>query len=280
MEKPKKNLKYYLKNVLSAKELAIIPTAFDVVGDIMIFANFPKGIVKKEKEISKVILANYPQIKVVAKKTKQFSGKFRLPTIRIIGGERRKQTIHRENGVLLELHVEKAYFSPRSGTERMRIAQLVKEGETILVMFSGIGPFVIELAKLTPCKAVYGVEINPIAHHYAEVNVIKNKVGKKVQLFLGDVKKIVPQLGMQFDRILLPLPKGAEEYLPIALSAIRKGGTVHFYDFASESEFGKVKENIELACDKAGKKHKLIGVFPCGQYSPGHFRVCADFVVL
>ena len=279
-EKPKRNLRYYLKGMLSEKELALMPSAFDVVGDIMIFADFPKELKKKEKDIAKVILENYPHTKVVAKKAKKYSGKFRLPTIRIMGGERRKETVHRENGVLLEVHVEKAYFSPRSGTERQRIANQVKEGESILVMFSGVGPFTIELAKHTKAKEVYGVEINPVAHHYAEINTVKNKVVGKVKNYNGDVKKIVPKLGLKFDRIIMPLPKGAEQYLPLAISTAKKGGTIHFYDFLHQDEFEKAKEKIAKACEKQGRKFRLLGVVPCGQYSPGYFRVCADFVVL
>ena len=51
----KKNIKYFLRGVLTARELALMPNAFDVVGDIMIFADFPKALEKKEKDIAKAM---------------------------------------------------------------------------------------------------------------------------------------------------------------------------------------------------------------------------------
>ncbi|MEK6827715.1 MAG: hypothetical protein AABX78_00020, partial [Nanoarchaeota archaeon] len=72
----KQNLKYYLKNKLTAKELKLVPSSFDVVGDILIFSDFPKELIIKEKVIGKNILENYPHIKTVLKKTKKYSGRF------------------------------------------------------------------------------------------------------------------------------------------------------------------------------------------------------------
>ena len=65
----KRNLKYYLKNKLSAKELQLVPTSFDIVGDILIFSDFPKELAKKEKLIGDTILEKYHHIKTFLKKT-------------------------------------------------------------------------------------------------------------------------------------------------------------------------------------------------------------------
>jgi tRNA (guanine37-N1)-methyltransferase len=274
----KKNLKYYLEGILTAKELAVMPTTFDVVGDIMIFAGFPDELKKKEKQIAEAVLKNYKHVKVVAKKTKRYSGTFRTPKLKIMGGEDRKETVHKENGVVLHLDVEKVYFSPRLGTERQRILKLVEPKESVLVMFSGCGPYVVEIAKLTGAKKVYGIEINPIAHHYAKINADANKVSEKVKVYRGDAAKIVPRLH-KFDRIIMPLPKTADEFLPVAIKAIKKGGVLHFYDFQEKSEFNKTIEKVLSACNQVAKKCTIIKVVQCGQYSPGHYRVCADALV-
>lgn len=186
----KQNLKFYLKDRLSAKELKFVPSSFDVVGDILIFSDFPKELVKKEKTIGKIILENYLHIKTILKKTKKYSGKFRTPKLKVIAGENKKKTIHKENNVLLKLDVEKVYFSPRMSSERKRVADLIKPNESILVMFSGAAPYPLVIAKNTKCKEVYGIEINPIAHRYALENIKKNKLENKIKLFLGDVRKI------------------------------------------------------------------------------------------
>ena len=275
----KKNLKYYLKGILNEKDLSVLPTSYDVIGDIMVFADFPKALAKKEKKIADVILQNYRHVKVVVKKSKQYSGIFRLPKLKIMGGNRRKETTHKENGALLTLDVEKVYFSPRSGTERQRIIKMIKPGERVLVMFSGCGPFVIEIAKHTSAQNVVGVEINPIAHRYAQINAKQNKVEDKVVLLHGDVRKIIPTMKKKFDRVLMPLPKTAHEFLPLALSAVKKNGIVHYYDFSEEKQYDMVRQKVMQVCMKSKKKCSVQGIVSCGQYSPGHYRVCADVIV-
>ena len=65
LDSMKKNLKFYLKSKLTEKELKFVPSSFDVVGDIMIFSEFPKELTKKEKIIGKIILENYHHIKTI-----------------------------------------------------------------------------------------------------------------------------------------------------------------------------------------------------------------------
>ena len=273
----KKNLKFYLKSKLSEKELALAPTSFDVVGDILIFSEFPKELNKKEKLIGDTILETYPHIKTVLKKIKKFSGKFRTARLKVIAGEKRKETTHKENDVFVKLDVEKVYFSPRMSSERKRITDLVKPNESILVMFSGSGIYPLVIAKNTGCKEVYGIEINPIAHKFALENAKKNRLEKKVMLFAGDVIKVMPKLSKKFDRILMPLPKGGEKYLELALKHSRKGSIIHFYDFLHENEFNKAETKVKKACLKQKRKYKKLNLAKCGQYSPGFFRICLDF---
>ena len=63
--------------------------------------------------------------------------------------------------------------------------------------------------------------------------LIINKVQDNVFPILGDSKDIISaQLGGLADRVLMPLPEKALEYLPYALSALKpSGGMIHYYDF-------------------------------------------------
>ena len=169
-------LKEALKGKLTEKQLSLVPSSFDVVGDIMIFADFPKGLVKKEKLIGNEILKLFKNIKVVCKKTKKYSGRYRLPKLKIIAGEKRKETVYRENNIQLKLNVEKVYFSARLSEERKRIFLQVKNEESVLVMFSGCGIYPITIAKNSKAKEIYGIEMNPIAHKYALENLKLNKI--------------------------------------------------------------------------------------------------------
>jgi len=274
----KTNLKSALKSKLTKKELGLLPSSFDVVGEVLIFSDFPDGLEKKEKLIGEVLLNQHKNIKTIAKKTKKYSGKYRLPKLKIITGKRSKETLYNENNITLKLNVENVYFSSRLANERLRIAKLVKQGEVVLVMFSGCGPYPIGIAKNTKAKEVYSVEINPVACEYQKENIKLNKV-KNIKLFKGDVKKVIPKFNKKFDRILMPLPKGAEDFIVSALNAAKKGAIIHFYDFLNEGEMDKAKEKIDKACKKKKLKYKILDIVKCGQFSPHVFRICVDFKV-
>lgn len=268
-------LKESLKKKLTKKQISLVPSSFDVVGDILIFSDFPEELKKKEKIIGETILKLMKNIKVVCKKTKFHSGVFRTKKVKLLAGARRKTTIHKENNVRVKLNVETCYFSPRLSNERLRIAKLVKKGESVLVMFSGITIYPLVISKNTRAKEIYGIEINPAAHKFAEENVKLNKVNN-VQLFLGDVKKVAPKLKKKFDRILMPLPKSAEVFLDVALKISKKGTIIHFYDFLFEQDFNQAIDKIKKHC----KKCKMLRTVKCGQYSPRKFRICVDFEIV
>ncbi len=270
--------KQLLKNKLTEKQLGLLPSSYDIVGSILIFSDFPSQLIKKEKTIANALLELHKNIKTVCKKTKKYSGKYRLPKLKIIAGEKTKETTYKENNVTLRLDVEKVYFSSRLSSERKRIYQMVKPKESVLVMFSGCGPYPIIISKNSRPKEIYGIEINPTAHKYAEENVKLNKI-ENIRLFKGDVNKVLTKINKKFDRILMPLPKGAESFLPLALTKIKKNGIIHFYDFLAEDELSKAKEKINKACKTTKKKCRILKIVKCGQFSPRKYRVCADIKI-
>ena len=265
------------KNKLTQKEIALIPRSYDIVGSILIFSDFPKELIKKEKLIGEYLINSIKPVKTVCRKTEKYSGKYRLPKLKIIAGEKTKETLYKENNITLKLDVEKVYFSSRSGNERLRISKLVKKDEKVLVMFSGCAPFPCVIAKNSKPRSVIGIEINPIAHKYALENIALNKL-TNIGLIKGDVRKVLPK--KKFDRILMPLPKGAEKYLDIALPASKKGTTIHFYDFLNEKEFNLAKEKVAKACKRGKKKFRVLNLVKCGHFGPRIYRICLDFKVL
>ncbi|MBS3149566.1 class I SAM-dependent methyltransferase family protein [Candidatus Woesearchaeota archaeon] len=261
---------------LTSKEINKIPRSFDVIGDILIFSNIPDELIKKKKEVGNYMISKLKNIKVVAKKIGIHKGKFRTRKIKIIAGEKRKETIYKENNARLKLDVEKCYFSPRLSNERLRIARSIKKNETVLVMFSGISVYPLVISKNSKAKLIYGIEINKIAHKYGEENLILNKA-KNVKLILGDVKKIVPKLKIKFDRILMPLPKEAYKYLDLVDLKLKKGGILHYYDFLKEEEIPQ--KGLERL--KNGLvSFKLLKYIKCGHLGPGKFRVCFDVKIM
>jgi len=280
------SLKAALTKFLTKKELAKVKTAYDVIGDIAIL-EIDEELRKKEKDIAKALLCIRKDIKTVLRKQGSHEGVFRTQKMKYLVGEKKKIGLHKENNIMLKLNVEKVYFSPRLSTERKRITELVKKSkkkEDILVMFSGCAPYCCVLAKNAKEKinSIVGIEINPDGHKYALNNVKLNKL-TNVGLINGDVKKIVPnlvKLNKTYDRILMPLPKLAEDFLGEALAMSKKNTIIHFYNFLHEKEFSKAKEMVKKACVKAKKKYKTIKFVKCGQHSPGTYRICLDFKVI
>lgn len=275
-KKRPKTLKDAIEKKLNAKEKGVLKKSFDVVGTIAIL-EVGKGLEKKEKLLAETLMRINPRIKTVLKKEGGHIGIFRQQKMKFLAGENKKETIHRENNVQLKLNVEAVYFSSRLSSERKRIAGLVKPNEKILVMFSGAGPYVCVIAKNTKAKEVVGIEINPEAHIYATGNLILNKI-KNARLYLGDVKKIIPKLNEKFDRIVMPLPKSAGDFLDTAFEAAKKGTIIHFYDFLEEKDIPqKATEKIETACKRNNLKCKILSWAKCGQSAPRVYRVCMDF---
>lgn len=244
-----------------------LPSSYDIIGDILIFEVKDKLTEKEEKEIANELLKINKNVKVIAKRIDVYKGKYRTRKIKILAGENRKETLHNENGVKIKLDVEKCYFSPRTSQERLRIANLVKKNESVLVMFSGVIPFPLTIARKSKVKEIYGIEINPLAHKYALENVRINKFSN-IFLIKGDVKKELPKLKKKFDRIIMPLPKEAKNYLKLALKYLKNKGTIHLYLFSNENDFSKLKKEYS-------KKFK-VKLTKCGAYAPRIFRICLD----
>ncbi|MBU0461682.1 MAG: class I SAM-dependent methyltransferase family protein [Nanoarchaeota archaeon] len=274
-----KSLREIVKEKLTEEEFEKVKTAYDIVGSIAIL-EIPLELEKKEKLISELLLKSHNSIKTVVKKAGGHEGTFRVQKMVNLAGEETTETIHKENSIRLKLDIEKVYFSARLSTERKRIAEMVKPGEDILVMFSGCAPYPCVLARNTKAKHIAAIEINPYGHKYGVDNVALNRL-KNVDLYMGDVKKIVPKLKQKFDRIIMPLPHTAEEFLDTAFLAAKKGTIIHLYDFLEEKDIPqKAIEKIGRACRQFKKKYKILNTVKCGQFSPRTYRICVDFVIM
>jgi tRNA (guanine37-N1)-methyltransferase len=269
-------LKDAVKDKLSKSEMQQLKTAFDIIGDIAIL-EIDENLRAKQTAIAETLLKINPNIRTVLRKSGGHEGEFRTQKMDFLAGIDKREAVHKENGISLKLDMERVYFSPRLSTERKRVMLQVKPGERILVMFSGCGPYVCVFAKNTMAREVIGVEINPVGHEYAQQNIVLNKL-KNAKVYLGDVTEVVPALG-RFDRILMPLPKGAGAFLDIALAAAEKKSIVHFYDFLKESEEKTAHEKIKAACKAADRKCRILRTIKCGQSAPREYRVCVDFSV-
>ena len=272
-------LKDILASVLAEEELELLIGSYDIVGDIAIII-VPEALIHREALIGEVILANTKNVRVVAKRAGHYGGEFRTIELKIIAGEDRKETQVTEFGVRLMLNVETTYFSVRSGNERRRIASLVQPMESVLVMFSGVGPYPLVVARHSEAEQVVGVEKNPEAYEYAIKNLKLNKKIKNVRFQLGDAADLPLLLDDRFDRVVMPLPTRADRFLPVALEMLKeKGGWVHYYEMAQEGSFCVALATVQKLTENAGKELVTSNVTRCGHCGPRTHRICVDMQI-
>ncbi len=219
--------------------------SFDVVGDIAILnmANAHHGLSLKW---AMEMLATHKGLKTVLRQNGPIGGEYRVRRLGYVAGERKTTTVHKEFGCSFLVDLGACYFSPRLSFERKRIAQVVSHEETIVNMFSGVGCFSILIAKLAKEAKVFSIDINPVAIDFQRKNINVNRVYSQVIPLLGDSREIVQShfLG-KADRVLMPLPEKAFEYLNAAVLTLKPcGGWIHYYDFVhanfDEDPIGKV----------------------------------------
>ncbi|MDR2203378.1 MAG: class I SAM-dependent methyltransferase family protein [Nitrososphaerota archaeon] len=221
-----------LKERITATVLANVYNSYDIIGDIVIIKT-PNGDIENAKKVATEILKLYPRmVKAVFMQSSAVQSDFRIRQLTFLAGENRTITVYKEYGYLFRVDVERCYISPRLLFEHKRISDLVTPDEVVVNMFSGVGCFSIFIAKSSGSK-VYSIDVNPVACKFMQENVRLNRVFDRVVPLLGDSKEIiVSQLRGVADRVLMPLPELAFEYLPYALMALKSsGGWIHFFDF-------------------------------------------------
>ena len=280
LQKKKKRLSYEdeLEKILTPTQLLILPKSYDLVGSIAIL-EIPDELYKKDIKVAEALIKTQPHIETVLRKDGIHSGKFRTQKLKFLSGKRTKIASHKENNAIIKLNVEKVYFSTRSANERKRVAQKIKPNENILVMFSGAAPFPMVLDKNSQAKHIVGIELNPEGHKYGLENTTTNKL-TNVELINGDVNKVIPKMRRKFDRIFMPLPKIADEFLHLALKVSKKDTIIHLYKFLSEDEYQSMKKRVKQICKENKKSCRIQRIVKCGNYSPGVNRTCLDIKIV
>jgi len=257
MGKPRMKLKERLKDQLEPWELALVSGSYDIVGDIAVI-RVPKTLEHRRQIIAEAIMQLDKHVKTVLLQVGPVSGDFRLRDLEFVFGEEKTETLHRELGCLFKVDLKECYFSPRLSYERMRIARQVKPGETVVNMFAGVGSFSIIIAKQAKPRKVYSIDINPLAIRYHKENVKLNKVEDIVETIEGDAKKVIEErLTGISDRVLMPLPEKAYEYLDWARLALKpEGGWIHYY---SSEHANKDEDPIKKSKEKIAEKLSRLG---------------------
>jgi tRNA (guanine37-N1)-methyltransferase len=281
----RKRLHKNLSSTLSSEVTGNVYNSFDVVGDITVI-KMPSPLQETAEVVAKAILNRHRNINTVLLQSSPVSGHLRLRRLNYVAGENKTCTVHKEFGCSFSVDVAECYFSPRLSHERMRIAKLVAPNEAIVNMFAGVGCFSIIIAKHANPKKVFSIDVNPAAIQFMQENIRLNRAYDKITPLLGDSKDIVnTQLQDVADRVLMPLPEKALEYLPYALSALKSsGGWIHYYGLEhatkTESPAEKAKLKVAEALDVLGVDFEVPLVRVVRSTGPNWYQLVVDIHVI
>lgn len=280
----RKHLKTALAEILNENELKQLIHSFDIIGDIAVI-KIREPLKGKYALIGKAIMDANKHVKTVLSQPGAVSGTFRLRKLEWVCGEKKTVTTHKEYGCRFNVDLTTVYFSPRLSYERMRIAKLVQPNEIIVNMFAGVGCYSIIISKYSKAEKIYSIDINPNAVISMKENIRLNKVENKVFPIEGDAGVIIKaELQGKADRVLMPLPEKAYEYLGSAVAALKpSGGGIHFYNFTHAR---KDEDPIEKVSAKVSEKMENLNINFKTAFSrivrpvgPNWYQVVLDVIV-
>ncbi len=253
--------------------------AYEVIGDIALLED-PDLDTEKASRIADALLQTKPNIKTVLKPLTPVIGEFRVREFEVVAGGPRTETIHREYGCRYKVDLARAYFTPRLSTERSRILAWIKEGEIVVDMFAGVGPYSILIAKSKKPSKVLAIDKNPDAVHYLRENVILNSA-KNIEAIEGDAKKEAKKFAGTADHVIMNLPHNAFEFLDSAVLLTKPGGIIHYYGITHEDDlFESSVELISTAAEKAGREIEILEKRVVRSYAPHQYNICIEARVI
>lgn len=239
---------------------------YKIIGDVLIvdnnYSNDDFESLSKKHNVKTVMKIDHIQ------------GTKREPVYKILYGSE-TETINKENGCLFKLDLSKVMWSKGNNNERLRIAKLVGDGETVIDMFAGIGYFSIPIGVHSKAKQVYAIEINPNSHYYLCENIKLNKLNN-VTPILGDCMIETPKL--KADRIVMGYVKTTHHYLKVAIDSLNPGGIIHYHETVPEKLMNS--RPVERIIAQAGDRDvEVLKINKIKKYAPGVEHVVVDAMI-
>ncbi len=251
--------------------------SYDILGNIAVIDADSGALARR---IAGAVMETNSSVETVIRKIGAVKGRYRRRRYGHVAGRRNYIATYRENGALMRFDVRKSFFSPRLSYERSRIAALAKEGEQVIVMFAGVGPFALVLAKAHPHSKIVAIELNRYAYNEMLSNIRLNKARNVIPV-LGDVNRQAAMYRHFADRIIMPLPKDSHSFLGAALTAARKGCIVHYYAFEeAEGAYEKQISVLRSFFDSKKRKIRILNMRIVRPYSAHEVEIVLDFRIL
>jgi tRNA (guanine37-N1)-methyltransferase len=243
---------------------SLLPSSYDTLGSVAL-VKMADEVAPYAAQIGKAIIATQKSIKTVCMDS-GIVDEFRTRNVKIVAGEKTTETVHKEYGMTFRMDVAKVFFSPRLATEREIVARQVEEGEVVIDMFAGIGPFSVLIAKTRSPKVVYAIDLNPDALRFMKENISLNKAAA-VTPIQGDAREEIAKLE-RADRIIMNLPHDAHGFVADALRVLKPGGTIHYYEIMEDEALQSRLDEIADTARREGRVMKELARRKVKSYSP------------
>lgn len=256
-----------------ASALAEVPDKWERYGHVLVL-KVPDALRARERELAEAF-ADALDVDTVLADDAGVAGELREPSMRFLLGED-AVTEHVEHGVRYRFDAAKVMFSSGNKWERARAGTLDAAGETVVDLFAGIGYFALPLAMFAKPRRIVAIEKNPVSHRFLAMNAELNGVAGVVEPWLGDNRDYAPR-GFA-DRVFLGYVGTTREFLPVALSMLKRaGGTLHYHTtcpahLALTEPFAEVADHAH----DAGFRAEILFARTVKSYSPGIAHAVAD----
>ncbi len=268
-----------LKEHLSSSELALVPRAYDLIGDIAVL-EIPEELSKHSDLMGKIFHEVHKNFSTVLAKKGSISGATRTREYQYLAGENKTHTIHTEYGCRLAVDLSKAYFSPRLLEEHNRIAQLVQENEFVVDMFCGVGPFPIHIAKQRKAHVV-AIDINPEAIELLKESMNLNRLLGTIEPIVADARTYASHTAAIANRVIMNHPSGAFDYITDACRILKPNGFLHYYDFiGGDDPEGNIKKKALKLVEDSGRSVQEVGrIRRVRDSAPYEYQMVVDLVI-
>ncbi len=224
-----------------------LPRAFDVVGDVVLI-RIPDELAPRAGEIGGALLAFVPGARIVGA-DRGVHGPERRRSLERIAGDGGWRTRHRENGIDIEVDLERAYFSPRLAREHARVAAQVSEGDRVYDLCCGVGPFSLTIARDARAAKVTALDANPDALELLRASAARGKFGERISVVEGRVEAFAPN-AEPVERVILNLPHEGIKYLPSVARTVARRGRLYYYEVTPRTELERRGEAVVRTLDR------------------------------
>jgi tRNA (guanine37-N1)-methyltransferase len=223
------------------EEKTELPRSFDVIGEVVL-VRIPPELEGRASQIGQALLEFVPGARLVGM-DRGVHGTDRRRRIERIAGAGAWHTRHRENGVELEVDVERAYFSPRLAREHARVAEEVRPGDRVYDLCCGVGPFTATIARDGRARAITAIDSNPAAVELLRSTLRRLSASPPVEVRVEDVAAFVTS-APPVERVILNLPHEGIKYLPSVARTVAHGGRLYYYEVTPRTELERRGETV------------------------------------